>query len=249
MGVEGTTTSAMAEASGYSVQQVRDLEALGVIAAASRTASGHRRFAATHLRQLLAYRDLALAVGPVDARRVLAEIRTLAPAEAVARVGALHIGLHREREQLLAARAALVAIGEEAVTDARATDADAMTITELSGALGVRPSALRFWEREGLLQPEHLRTRSGTARRYRVAAIRQARIVVALRAAGHRICEVAAALEAITELGEVETSIAVLDERADLLTRRWHGLLRAGATLTEILGPSLSGASGTGGGP
>lgn len=231
------TTAQIAEASGYSVQQVRDLEALGVIATADRTASGHRRFGANHLRDLRAYRDLAFAVGPVRARTVMTSTGTLPIDQAVALMGALHLELHREREELLAARRALVAIESEARTDAPPQDGDAMTITELSLALGVRPSALRHWEHEGLLCPERIVTPAGPVRRYRVTDIAQARIVVALRTAGHGVARVREALAALTGLGEVEPSLAVLDDRAALLARRWRALLRAGATLSERLGP------------
>lgn len=60
-------------------------------------------------------------------------------------------------------------------------DDDFMTITQLAQALGVRSSTLRFWEEEGLVRPERVTTLR--ARRYGLAAIRAARVVVALRAA------------------------------------------------------------------
>ena len=65
------STATVAAASGYSVQQVRDLEALGVIPAATRAPNGYRQFAAEHVRGLRAYRDLARAVGAVEARRLV----------------------------------------------------------------------------------------------------------------------------------------------------------------------------------
>ena len=60
-----------------------------------------------------------------------------------------------------------------------------MTITELAAALGVRTSALRFWEQEGLAVPERVTTLR--ARQYGTGAIREARIVAALRSSGYGI--------------------------------------------------------------
>lgn len=78
------TVSAVAAATGYSVQQVRDLERLDVIASAVRARNGYRQFSADHVRDLQAYRDLAHAVGPVEARRAMRTLRTLAPDQAAA---------------------------------------------------------------------------------------------------------------------------------------------------------------------
>lgn len=43
------TTAAAASAAGYSAQQVRDLEARGVIPVVARSPSGYRRFSAAHI--------------------------------------------------------------------------------------------------------------------------------------------------------------------------------------------------------
>ncbi|MDN5894088.1 MAG: MerR family transcriptional regulator [Nocardioides sp.] len=74
------TTGAVSVASGYSAQQVRDLESRGVIPPASRAANGYREFASEHVRTLRAYRNLAEAIGPVRARRALRDVRSLATA-------------------------------------------------------------------------------------------------------------------------------------------------------------------------
>lgn len=234
-------TAAVAVATGYSAQQVRDLEAVGVVPPAKRTPNGYREFSDLHVRALRAYRDLARAVGPVDARRVMREIRSLPPAPAAALVGSLHVRLDREREQALAARAALEAIRAEASTDVEPVEADSMTITELSQALGVKASALRFWEKVGLVAPERTATRAGTARRYHLAAIREARITTALRAGGYRIPDVQDAITAIRELHEVSHSLDALDARLQAIAERTIALLRAGAALGEIIESTCDG--------
>lgn len=228
-------TAEVVASTGYSAQQVRDLEAAGVIPAAVRRTNGYRDFSPVHVRDLRAYRDLARAVGPVDARRAMVDVRALGRGEAASLVCGLHGRLAREREQVLAARAALEAISAEATTDAPPVEADAMTITELSHALGVRASALRFWEKAGLVSPERIVTRAGTARRYHLAAVREARITAALRAAGHRVPDVQRAIAAIREIGDVSRSLDALDGRLEDIARRSIALLRAGAVLATII--------------
>ncbi|GAA4238184.1 hypothetical protein GCM10022254_53070 [Actinomadura meridiana] len=229
------STAAVAAATGYSAQQIRDLEALGAIAAAGRARNGYRRFSTTHVRDLRAYRDLAYAVGPVEARQAMREIRSLPSDQAVALVCSFHVRLNHEREQALAARRALEAIRFEESTDAEPVETDSMTITELSRALGVRASTLRFWEHEGLVAPERIATRAGSARRYQLVAIREARITAALRAAGYRVPDVRKAIEAIRDLRDVSHSLEALDARVDAIAQRALALLRAGTTLSEIV--------------
>lgn len=233
-GVPMSTAAAGAE-SGYSVQQVRDLEALGVIPAAPRTPNGYRQFSAEHVRHLRAYRHLAHSSGPVVARRAMRDIRQLPRTQAAALINGLHAELDAERKQALSARRALVSINDETATDAVPVDDDSMTITELSHALGVRASTLRFWEKVGLLAPERVPTPAGTARRYRLPAIREARVTAALRAGGYRIPEVQAAITAIRDLGDASGSLTALDERLDGIAQRTLALMRAGPLLAEII--------------
>ncbi|MGN7702048.1 MerR family transcriptional regulator [Cellulosimicrobium sp. 22601] len=242
-------TSDVARAAGCSVQQVRDLEALGVVPPAGRSANGYRTFGDEHVLALRAYRGLAAAVGPVVARRVLRDARSLGLDEAVALVSGLHVTLARERDEALAARRALLVIrseddpaGSPGSTTAGATERDGsvLTITELAAALGVRASTLRFWEHEGLLAPERVASRTGavSARRYPPATVREARVVAALRAAGYRVPEVRHAIDALrgaTGPADVADPLAALDARLDAIARRTLALLEAGHDVVRLL--------------
>jgi DNA-binding transcriptional MerR regulator len=247
-------TADVARESGYSVQQVRDLERLGVVPPAVRAANGYRAYTATHVRALRAYRGLASAAGPVDARRLLATTFAAAqgdPAEgtrladAAAAIGAVHVRLARERDEALRAREALRAIRAEAAAPTAAPAADAppdrtggtMTITELAAALGVRTSTLRFWEQEGLAVPD--RVTSLRARQYGTGAIQEARIVAALRSSGYGIPAVRAVVATLREVdGVAEGAVRaeqILDRRLDQIAARTVALLRAGADLAAVL--------------
>lgn len=227
-------TAGLAARSGYSVQQVRDLERLGVIPPARRAANGYREFGPTHVIALQTYRRLAVAVGPVSARAILRDLRNLPLDLAAATINDLHTGLAVERAEALTARRALQAISAEPTTELDPDGADTMTITGLAAALGVRTSTLRFWERVGLVHPERITSRA--ARSYPPAAVREARITVALRAAGYRIPEVREAVTAVRDLGEVDRPLAALQHRLDSIARRTLALLTAGADLAALLG-------------
>ncbi|OKK22007.1 MerR family transcriptional regulator [Streptomyces sp. CB00455] len=218
--------------SGYSVQQVRDLERLGVIPAAARADNGYRSYTAVHVRALSAYRGLAGAMGPADARRLLAELRTVTLTEVASAVNEVHVRLARERHEALRALRALEAIRADKEIAGPEEERDTMTITELSTALGVRPSTLRFWEQEGLVTPD--RVTSLRARRYGLAAIRAARIVAALRGAGYGIPAVREAVDCLHRPDGPAETRRVLLRRLDRIALRTVALLRAGADLAEV---------------
>ncbi|MEV1131264.1 MerR family transcriptional regulator [Agromyces sp. NPDC049794] len=236
-------TAQVSSASGYSVQQVRDLERLGVIPPAARGRNGYRAYAPLHVRALAAYRGLAAAVGPVEARRLLARIWRMRLEEAAAELGAVHVRLATERARLLQAQEALRTIRADAAdpadpadpnTEAHSVASDAaMTITELSRALGVRSSTLRFWEREGLVAPR--RVTSLQIRVYDPSGIRTLRIVAALRGAGYRIPAVREIVAALHDVDARDTTGHVLQQRLDALALRTVALLEAGADLAQVL--------------
>ncbi|MFJ2831986.1 MerR family transcriptional regulator [Streptomyces sp. NPDC087263] len=223
----------VARESGYSVQQVRDLERLGVIPPAGRSSNGYRSYTPLHVHALRAYRGLAGAVGPVAARQLLAELRTETLAEAAAAINAAHVRLAGEREETLRAQQALRVIRAEADTTGFEQERDAMTITELAAALGVRPSTLRFWEQEGLVSPE--RVTSLRARRYGGSAIGAARIVVALRGTGYGIPAVREIMASLNRLDGLDEAQHILRQRLDQIAGRTVALLRAGADLAAVV--------------
>ncbi|MFJ8778702.1 MerR family transcriptional regulator [Streptomyces sp. NPDC102476] len=222
-------TADVARASGYSVQQVRDLERLGVIPPAVRSGNGYRSYTPLHVHALRAYRGLAGAVGPVEARRLLAGLRTATIAEAAAEIDGVHARLAREREEALRAQRALQGI--QAEEDGRG--GDSMTITQLAEALGVRSSTLRFWEQEGLVLPERVTTLR--ARRYGPAAIGAARVVAALRAGGYGIPAVREVVGSLDGRDGLEDARRILRGRLDQLAARSVALLRAGADLAAVV--------------
>lgn len=227
----GWTTAAAARITGYSTQQVRDLERLGVLPAAERTPNGYRRYQERHIIALRAYRALAAAIGPVPARQMMPTLLQGALGTAAEKIDDLHALLARSRDQVREASRGLQAV----LTDTTHVfdDHDSMTISELAEALGVRSSALRHWEHEGLVNPD--RISQSQTRRYNARAITEARIVAALRSGGHRIPPISRVLEQLREHGLTAEAQALLDDRLSDLSRRSVALLSASGDLHTLL--------------
>lgn len=229
--VDVFTTAQLARSVGYSTQQVRDLERLGVLPRADRGPNGYRHYLAHHAVALRAYRSMAAAIGPVPARALMPELVGATVEAAAECIDELHGALARERMQVKGALRGLeVAVGES--TDLFAED-DAMTIAELAHALGVRASALRHWEREGLLHP--VRASPSAARSFGARAVTEARIVVALRSGGYGIPSIARVLEQVREHSVTADAQLILTERLAGLTRRSVALLAAAGRLHDLL--------------
>jgi DNA-binding transcriptional MerR regulator len=230
-------TGDLAAQAGYSVQQIRNLERDGVLPPAPRGANGYRSYRELHLHSALAYRSLAAAVGPVEAKSIMAAVHRRPVAEVLERLDAAHARLVRERADLRLARAAVAAITVEPIDDVRPSDA--MSVSELAAALGVRASTLRHWEAERLVRPD--RIRPGGTRRYPPAQVRDARIVHQLRAAGYRIETLRAVLPELRGVGgrpaEIEAALTVRDES---ITARSRALLNAAAGVSVLLTPAAS---------
>ncbi|MEU4832149.1 MerR family transcriptional regulator [Streptosporangium sp. NPDC023615] len=220
----------VARRAGCSVQHVRDLEHDGVLPPAARTATGYRVYDETHVRSALAYRALAAGAGPVEARRIMRAVHTRPLPELLALLDAAHARLDTERRDVGLARRAAATIAEEPIADVRPSDA--MGVSELAAALGVRPSTLRHWDAEGLVVPR--RTSPGGPRRYLPDDVRDARIVHQLRRAGHRVAPLRALmpeLRGARRWDEVTAALAARDASVDARSR---ALLEASAALAAL---------------
>lgn len=221
----------VARRAGCSVQQVRNLERDGVLPSATRTTAGYRIYGEVHLHSALCYRALAVGTGPVEAKRIVRAAHRLPISEVLALLDAAHARLDRERKDLELAKEAAAAITAEPIEDVRPSDA--MSVSELAAALGVRPSTLRHWDAEGLAVPDRVPPR-GT-RRYSPAQARDARIVHQLRSAGYRIDPLRALMPSLRQGHRTEDVRAALAARDASIAVRSRALLDAAAALTDVL--------------
>lgn len=215
----------VARRSGYSVQQIRNLERDGVLPPAARTAAGHRGYTERHVLAATAYRALAAGIGPVEAKVIVRAALRPPPAHMLALLDAAHARLDAERRNLRLAQEAARSISAEPILDVRA--GDAMTISQLAAALGVRPSTLRHWHAEGLVVPD--RDAAGRDRVYSPGTVRDARITDQLRRAGYPIATLR------TLLPQLRRADAVLGTREASLAARSLALLHGAAALSALL--------------
>lgn len=225
------TTIAVGRLVGYSTQQIRDLESLGAIPVAHRATNGYRRYTQTHVIALRAYRALAAAIGPVPARKIMPTLIGSPLDVAAETIDDLHVVISRQRALVREALRGLETVLTE--TADPFDEPDAMTIGELAQALGVRPSALRYWEREGLVTPD--RAHQSQARVYGARAITEARIVAALRSGGYSIPPIARVLHHVRDTGLTSEAHSALDRRLSDLNARSVALLEASGHLYELL--------------
>jgi len=236
-------TSAIGQQVGYSTQQVRDLERLGVIPPADREPNGYRRYTQAHVVALRAYRALAAAIGPVPARQIMPALIQDPLDVAAEKVDELHATIARARRLV---REALLGLDAVLADGTGAFDeSDTMTIGELAGALGVRVSALRHWEHEGLVHPS--RIDGSRTRRYDARAITEARIVSALRGGGYPLPPIARVLDQLREEGLTAEARRLLNTRLTDLSRRSVALLEASGHLHRLLETKSAGAGARGG--
>ncbi|MBV7705252.1 MerR family transcriptional regulator [Nocardia nova] len=227
----GLRTVDVARRAGCSVQQIRNLERDGVLPPVERGPSGYRTYRRGHVLSAHAYRLLATAVGPAEARDVLRATHSGQPLPAL--LDAAHARLDAQRRELRLAKRAAAAIADEPIGDA--TSADSMTVSELAGALGVRPSTLRHWDAEGLVVPGRAGPRG--ARLYAPEDVRDARIAHQLRLAGYRIPALRDLLSALRAFRGGDVSAALAAREVEIDTRSW-ALFEAAALLFRIVSPS-----------
>src|ERR1700744_2695041 len=114
---------------------------------------------------------------------------------------------------------------------------DLLTVSDVAARSGFAPSALRFYEREGLIQATRT---SGNQRRYERSVLRRLAFIRAARNVGLSLDEVAAALAALPD--------SRTPTRADWtrLSRSWRARLDAQIAALEKLVAGLASCIGCG---
>ena len=114
---------------------------------------------------------------------------------------------------------------------------DLLTVSDVADRSGFAPSALRFYEREGLIQATRT---SGNQRRYERSVLRRLAFIRAARNVGLSLDEVAAALATLPD--------SRTPNRADWtrLSRGWRGRLDAQIAALEKLRDGLDSCIGCG---
>ena len=212
----------LAQAGHISVQQVRNYETSGVIPPAERSPGGYRLYTQKHLVALKTARSLLAGYGWPRTRAIMQVVHRGDLAAALALIDERHAELAHKRievEQTLAALSALAAQSAPLATTHFARNAQRLRVGEAAHQVGVRVSALRFWEQQGLLHPA--RDQSSHYRLYDERQMRRLRVVVLLREAGYGFGAIQTTLDELAA-GQPEKAIAAVElRRAEIARTSW----------------------------
>lgn len=231
-------TSDLARAVQISVQQVRNYEAGGFIPPVERSPSGYRRYTQQHLAALTTAKELIGGYGWLRTRQIMQALHQGQRAEALALIDERHAELAETRQQLAQTLAALSILTAQlpSATHPRATQR--LRVGAAARLVGVRVSALRFWEQQGLLHP--VRDDDSKYRLYDEQQLRRLRIVVLLRQANYDFPAIHTTLHEL-EAGQPERAVAAVElRRSEVAASSWR-CIQALAALHGYINEFLDG--------
>jgi DNA-binding transcriptional MerR regulator len=256
----------LGRAVGLSSLQVNRFERWGLLSPAERTPTGRRRYAERHLDEILALRAMQAGYGWRLGNRVMRQVQKGDLPAALALVDEQHAALHRQRQEIadtlralqtLHATAAGEGQGGSMGAPGRAALARAaarpprwraaptlLRIGEAAQRAGVNPSAVRFWESHGLLNPP--RERDSQFRLYDRQQLARLHVVAVLRQASYTFDAIRALLDELAG-GRPDAALAAVERRRDDLASASKLCARATAALWLYLSkwhgepPALSG--------
>lgn len=212
----------LAQAGQISVQQVRNYEANGFIPPVERNTSGYRLYTQKHLAALQTARCMVSGYTWQQTRAIMQAVHQGRLTLALALIDEYHAGLASKRLQLDQTLAALSTLAAQSPSLASTRHPQQLRVGEAAKEVGVRISALHFWEQQGLLHP--IRDKSSKYRLYDEQQMRRLRVVVLLREAGYDFNAVHTALNELAA-GRTERAIAAVERRrAELAKISWDRL-------------------------
>ena len=231
-------TSDLAREVQISVQQVRNYEAGGFIPAVERSPSGYRRYTPQHLAALKTAKQLIVGYGWPRTRQIMQALHGDQRAEALALIDERHAELAATRQQLAQTLAALSLLTTQLPTVTHPRAASRLRVGAAARLVGVRVSALRFWEQQGLLHP--VRDDESRYRLYDEQQLRRLRIVALLRQANYDFPAIHTTLNEL-EAGQPQRAVAAVElRRNDLAATSWR-CIQALATLHGYIDEFLDG--------
>lgn len=226
----------LARSVGVSPQTVRSYEQVGFLPPAERTPTGQRRYGPRHAQAIQAARAMIAGYGWQHALEIMRVAHQGDLAAMLALVDVRHADLARQRQDIDAVLAALRTLRrmeaeQEAPVPVR-RERPALTVGEAARQVGVRPSAIRFWEMQGLLHPE--RDHESRYRRYRPEQVRRLHLIVLLRTGGYSVEAVRSVLAELSA-GKPEQALAAIEGRHEELIAASHRCMAATALLWSYL--------------
>jgi DNA-binding transcriptional MerR regulator len=220
-------TKDLAEAAEISLQQVRNYEADGLIPTVERSPSGYRRYTRQHLVALQTAKQLIGGYGWPVARQVMQSVHQGRLADALAHIDERHAEIAVRRQQLEQILSALSVLAAQ-LPSTSPHHSEQLRVGAAARLVGVRVSAVRFWEQLGLLHP--LRERDSNYRLYDERQIRRLRIVALLRQASNDFAAIRTTLDEL-EAGRPQRVVAAVEQRRTEMARMSWRCIKAMAAL------------------
>ncbi|GCE15688.1 MerR family transcriptional regulator [Tengunoibacter tsumagoiensis] len=209
-------THDLAQAVKISVQQVRNYEASGLIPQAARSPSGYRLYTQRHLAALQTVKSMIHGYGWPRTSAIMQALHRGDLSAALTTINERHAELASKRLQIEQTLSALRTLTDPSTPLHSASYPERFRIGEAARQVGVRVSALHFWEQQGLLHP--LRDQSSHYRLYDELQMHRLRVVVLLREAGYTFDIIQPVLDELSA-GRPEKAIVAVEKKREELTR------------------------------
>lgn len=206
----------LARAAGMSVQQVRNYEALGLLPKAERSKSGYRLYTQRHLAALTTARSLVMGYGWQRVPSIMQALHRGDMSGALSEIDAHHAEMASKRIQVEQTLAALHSLAIQQAPAHGYRHSQRLWVGEAAKEVGVRVSAVHFWEQQGLLHP--VRDKESRYRLYDEQQMRRLRLVVLLREAGYGFDVITPVLDELAA-GQPGKAIVAVGKRREELTR------------------------------
>jgi DNA-binding transcriptional MerR regulator len=222
----------LARMAGLGVTQIRTYERVGFLPPAERGANGYRRYSADHVEALRVSRILIGGYGWQGALDVMRAVHLRDRSTAYALVNSHHAALDSQRTRIAAALEATDAILRRSKEISQSRGRSAVHIKAAARTVGVRPSAVRFWERQGLLHPS--REASTEYRLYDAEQLARLNVIALLRDVGYRFDAIRQVLDELSG-GRPDQIRQALDARLETLNQTTWSCITATSTLHDYL--------------
>ena len=209
-------TRDLALAGDISVQQVRNYEANGLIPQAQRSPSGYRLYTQRHLAALKTVKSMVPGYGWPRTSAIMQALHRGDLSAALATIDERHAELASKRFQVEQTLSALRTLATGSASKPRSSHPQRFRVGEAAKQVGVRVSALHFWEQRGLLHP--VREQNSRYRLYDEHQMRRLRVVVLLRDAGYPFNVIRSVLHEVIA-GRPERAIVAVEHRREELSR------------------------------
>lgn len=209
-------THDLALAGHISVQQVRNYEASGLIPQAQRSPKGYRLYTQQHLVALKTVKSLVPGYGWQRTSAIMQALHQGDLSAALATIDERHAELTSKRRLVEQTLLALRTLAAQSDALHSSHPSQRVRVGEAAKRVGVRVSALHFWEQQGLLRP--VREQHSRYRLYDEHQMRRLCVVALLRDAGYPFNVILSVLDELTA-GQPEKAFVAVEKRREELTR------------------------------